>query len=74
MTDQLKALLELRYSFLPHGYEKEVPIAFKKPDGSLGEPLGKYQRINTTVRDPFTIFDMQQHGLTIERIPLTYSP
>jgi hypothetical protein len=59
---------------LPHGYEKEVPIAFKKPDGSLGEPLGKYQRINTTVRDPFTIFDMQQHGLTIERIQLTYSP
>ncbi|MDJ0764105.1 MAG: hypothetical protein QNJ97_14075 [Myxococcota bacterium] len=65
MTETLSALIELRFTFLPQGHEKsfQMPI--------IG---AEYNRIDTTVFDPFTNDEFQLGGVAIERVHLTYAP
>jgi hypothetical protein len=66
MTETLSALAELRFTFLPNGYET-----------SYAEPtfLGtSYQRTDTTVRDPFNQEEFQLGGVMIERAQFTWMP
>ncbi|MDJ0764102.1 MAG: hypothetical protein QNJ97_14060 [Myxococcota bacterium] len=65
MTETLSALIELRFSFLPQGHEKSLEMDL------LGT---EYDRIDTTVFDPFTTDEFQLGGVAIERVHLTYAP
>lgn len=73
MTDTLSAILELKFSFLPHGqitgYEAEIYVE----DALVGQE-GEYTTVSTRVVDPFTSQFFYQGGVTIERVHLTYSP
>jgi len=66
MTRSLSALVEVRFTFLPLGsdvtYEEMVMTQTQ------------YQRIDTTVMDPFTTEDIALGGLLIERVHLTWKP
>ncbi len=72
-TETLSALLELRFSFLPHGQEKEIETAIYV-DGQQVPVEGKYVRVDTTVTDPFNSLMFKQGGVSIERVHLTYAP
>lgn len=74
MTNTLGAIAEIRFSFLPHGYETQYEAESVFPDGSTASDNRPYDRVDTTVRDPITTIDFQQGGVTIERIHLTYTP
>ncbi len=75
MTDSLSAMTEIRFSFLPHGFEREYEAAYVFPDGSGNvDPNSSYVRTNTTVWDPVTTLEFQQGGITLERVHLTYQP
>jgi hypothetical protein len=66
MTETLSALAEIRFTFLPNGYES-----------SYAEPtyLGtEYERTDTTVSDPFNSEESQLGGIVIERVHLTWMP
>jgi hypothetical protein len=74
MTPQLSALLELRFSFLPNGFENDYP---KGPliDGERGELIqDSYDRTNSTIRDSFSTAYFTPGSVTIERALLTWSP
>ncbi len=64
MTETLSALVETRFSFMPHGHETSYEI----------EGVSEYERTDTTVLDPFTSAFYRQHGVTLERVHLTWAP
>ncbi|MCP4679960.1 MAG: hypothetical protein GY854_31605 [Deltaproteobacteria bacterium] len=66
LTQSLSALSELRFSFRPVGNEEELQIE------GLGD--SEYTVTDTGVWDPFTIENYEQHGVSIERVHLTYEP
>jgi len=66
MTQNLSALVEVRFTFLPLGAEK----SFK--DELI--TLSPYDRIDTTIMDPFTTERIPLGGLFIERVHLTWKP
>ena len=70
MTETLKALLELRFSFLPHGQDEsyEIFVGDQQLAGS------EYERVSTNVVDPFAAEQFELGGVAIERVHLTYSP
>ena len=74
MTDQLSAVTELKFSFLPHGKETSYAYQTILPDGTVVDVPEEYRRVDTTVLDPITTMEFQQGGVTLERIHLTYSP
>ena len=65
MTETLSAMVELRFTFLPHGVEKSynLPMA-----GVV------YERINSTVMDPLTGEEVTLGGLSIVRARMTWQP
>ncbi len=58
ISETLRALVELRFSFLPAGKESFLP----------------YERTTTKVTDPFTTASFDLGGVTIERVHLTWQP
>ncbi len=65
MTETLSALAELRFTFLPHGYEKSYEL----------DILGmEYERVDNTVTDPFTAEEYPLGGIAIERAHFTWQP
>ena len=65
MTETLSALVELRFTFLPHGEE----VMYGAPDYGI-----EYERTDTTVTDPYTGGQYQLGGVAIERVQLTWKP
>ncbi len=65
MTETLSMMLELRFTFLPHAYEK----SYQLPAANM-----LYERIDTTVIDPLTGEDMVLGGLSIVRANMTWQP
>jgi hypothetical protein len=59
MSTTLSALVEIRFSFLPHGTEHDYFV---------------YDRTDTEVMDPATTQYFNLGGLAIERVHLKYSP
>ena len=74
LTDNLTALTELNFSFLPSGQETSFEVRTILPNGTVINLPDGYERIDTTVQDPITTREFQQGGVTIERVHLTYSP
>jgi hypothetical protein len=74
MTETLSAIAEIRFSFLPLGFERSFEAETVLPDGTTLDSGAEYDRVNTTVRDPLTTGEFQQGGVTIERVHLTYTP
>jgi hypothetical protein len=66
MTETLSALVETRLSWYPHGYDRDFEYE--------GIPGTAYEREDTSVMDPFNTQQYHQHGITIERVHLTWSP
>ncbi len=73
MTETLTAMLELRFSFQPHGQENELETIVLI-DGQEISREGEYDRVDTTVTDPFDSLMYKQGGISIERVHLTYAP
>ncbi|MCP4604363.1 MAG: hypothetical protein GY847_28215 [Proteobacteria bacterium] len=71
MTENLSALGEVVFSFLPHGYERDFEMV-----GADGQPVPgtDYSRDDTTVINPNSLEFVQMGGVRIERLHLTYSP
>ncbi|MCU0664998.1 MAG: hypothetical protein MUC50_22085 [Myxococcota bacterium] len=65
MTETLSALAEVRFTFLPQGYEASYGIP------AMGS---EYERIDTTVLDPFMMEKFKTGGLSIERIYVQWKP
>ncbi len=65
MTDTLSALSEVRFTFMPQGYEQSIKV------GAFGSD---YERVDTTIFDPVTTEEYVLGGLAIERLQFTYSP
>ncbi len=59
MTESLRALVELRFTFMPHGAESS---------------LTPYERVDTSVLEPHTTAEIQLGGVIIERVQLTWQP
>lgn len=74
MTETLSAIAELRFSFLPLGFERQYEAESHFSDGTTASDGREYIRTDTTIRDPLTTGDFQQGGVTIERVHLTYTP
>ncbi len=70
MTETLSALAELGFTFLPQGQETQVPVIV----GGVEIPDMEYERVDTTLRDPYTLRFRNTGGVSIERLHLTYSP
>jgi len=66
MTQTLSALVELRLSYYPHGFDQEWEY--------VDAPGTEYERTDTTVIDMFTTNYYRQHGIGIERVHLTWAP
>ena len=66
MTESLKALLEVRLSYLPHGTDEELEY--------VDVPGSSYERTNTEHYDPFLTVIRRQGGLYIERLHLDWEP
>ncbi len=65
MTESLAALVELRFTFFPHGDERGYAV----------EQFGlEYERVNTEVDDPFTSEEFNVGGVVIERAHMTWKP
>lgn len=65
MTETLDTLVELRFSFLPHGSEKYLAVP------ATGR---EYERIDNEVMDPYSSEFFDVGGVTIERARVTWSP
>ncbi len=90
MTKSLEALLEVRFTSMPHGYAKKYEYVGKvgdteyRPAGADCEPSENvvcveddsmlYERVDNTVMTSTTWEDYALGGLAIERVHLTYSP
>lgn len=72
MTDNLSALVELRFSFLPTGQEVSSAQVIHVGDNEI--QVSEMERQDTTVWDSSTVMEFRQGGLTIERVHLTYEP
>ncbi|MCP4676270.1 MAG: hypothetical protein GY854_12320 [Deltaproteobacteria bacterium] len=59
MTETLSALVELRFTFMPHGIESD---------------LTSYERIDTSVTEPHSTEELQLGGVVIERAQMTWQP
>ncbi len=59
MTESLSALVELRFSFMPHGSDSD---------------LVEFERVDTTVMEPHSSNEFQLGGVVIERVHLTWQP
>ena len=64
MTDTLSTLVELRFSFLPHGHE----VSYEAGEYS------EYERVDTTVNDPSNNKELRLGGVAIEQAHLTWKP
>jgi hypothetical protein len=73
MTDSLSAILEFRFSYLPHGQQAGFETAIYFGDTEVAHE-GEFARVTTRVVDPFTTQYFRQGGVAIERVHLTYSP
>ncbi|MCP4602613.1 MAG: hypothetical protein GY847_19210 [Proteobacteria bacterium] len=76
MTQTLSVLGELRFTFLPHGQDKEFEYEGIPSEGlpSQGIYGNEYVRVNTRVIDPGSSYAYYPGGMQIERIHLTYTP
>lgn len=63
MTHSLSALIEVRLSFMPLGHVESLE------SNTLGSD---YDRVDTTVKDPFFITDYRMGGIMIERAHFSY--
>jgi hypothetical protein len=76
MTKKLSAMGELRFSFLPHGQERDYEYELYEKDDSgnwrRSMVTGSYERVSTEVQDPNNTMYYRQGGLMIERIHLTW--
>ncbi|MCP4677825.1 MAG: hypothetical protein GY854_20365, partial [Deltaproteobacteria bacterium] len=59
MTESISALVELRFTFMPHGSDSD---------------LINFERVDTTVMEPHSSNEFQLGGVVIERVHLTWQP
>ncbi len=59
MTETMSALVELRFTFMPHGAETD---------------LITYDRVDTKIVEPHTTDELQLGGVIIERAKMTWQP
>jgi hypothetical protein len=64
MTETLSALLEFRFTFMPHGSVESIEL--------LG--VGSYERVDTAVTDALYLSRSELGGLAIERVHFTWKP
>jgi len=70
MTENLNALLEVRFSFLPNGADDTYEIYV---NGTHYNDT-QYSRVDTTYRDPATSVSFKTGSIAIERVYLKYTP
>jgi hypothetical protein len=75
MTKTLGALVELRFSFLPHGLERSFEAATVAEDGTVIDiPTENYVRENTWQRDSYVTETYWAGSVGIERVYLKWTP
>jgi hypothetical protein len=67
ITESLNALVELRFSYLPHGADKNYAIPQLGPDS-------KYSRVNSTVYSPTSSQELTFNGVIIDRAVVSWTP
>jgi hypothetical protein len=73
ITQHLKFLAELRFTYQPLGTETSQEAHYVLPDGSKVDLGSKYERTDTTVRDPSSIQQYRLGGVSMERVQATYT-
>jgi hypothetical protein len=74
MSPTLAALVELRFSFLPHGDVEGQRLRVETPTRGMSGPQFETVRVDTSVEDPFTFEVYELGGVAIERAHLTWAP
>jgi len=72
ITERLKFLSEIRFTYLPLGNESGTETYAVLPNGSTMNLGTKYSRTDTTVSDP-TAQSYRLGGLSLERLQVTYT-
>lgn len=73
ITQHLKFLAELRFTYQPLGTETSREAYYVLPDGSKMSLGTQYERTDTTVRDPSSIQQYRLGGVSMERVQATYT-
>lgn len=72
LTEKLDVLSEVRFTFLPHGYESNFDLRI---NGNLVEDgVSYYSRLDNIAVNPLDTRELTLGGLVIERVQLTYAP
>jgi hypothetical protein len=72
ITEKLKFLSELRFTYQPLGYETSTATYLVSPSGSTTSLGASYARTDTTVTDPSSLQSYRLGGVSIERVQTTY--
>jgi hypothetical protein len=73
ITNNLKFLSELRFTYQPLGTENNIPTYMVLPNGKPVSLGGSYDRTSTGVTDSLTMQTYQLGGVSMERVQVTYS-
>jgi len=72
ITEKLKFLSELRFTYQPLGYETSTATYLVSPSGSTTSQGTSYSRTDTTVTDSSSLQTYRLGGVSIERVQTTY--
>lgn len=73
ITNKLKFLSELRFTYLPLGVENSIATYWVMPNGTATSLGDGYSRTDTGVTDPTNFMTYRLGGVGMERVQITYT-